>query len=408
MPNVVIVGAGPTGATLALLLARQGIPVTLVEAAHNFQRQFRGEGLMPSGLDALNQMGLGPLLETIPHRPLSAWEFWLNDRRLFRADEPLGSAHPCTLVSQPPLLEALIQAAQRQPNFEWIAGTAVKDLLWQSDGETSQPDNRVTGVHLTDGRTIAADLVIGADGRASAIRQKAGLTLETQPKSIDVLWFKLPAPPDYATDNRFCTVVKKRRVFSLFHGAEEGKLHLAWAIAPDEPTEQQDWAKTFAALVPPEFVAHFHSAKDSISPPMRLSVLVGRCNRWHRPGLLLLGDAAHPMSPVRAQGINMALRDAIAAANHLIPVLTTTNASDPTALDRALAHIQTEREPEIIQAQTLQAHEASRGELLRRFGLLRQGLSTFSPLVGPVVKQIWTQQQQPLREGITTVRLNAD
>ncbi|PZV00190.1 MAG: monooxygenase, partial [Leptolyngbya sp.] len=330
--------------------------------------------------------------------------------RLFRANEPLGSARPCTLVSQPPLLEALVQAAQRQPNFEWIPGTAVKDLLWQSDRAASQTDNRVTGVHLADDRTITADLVIGADGRASAIRQKAGLTLETEPKSIDVLWFKLPAPPGYAADNRFCTVVKQGRVFSLFHGAEEGKMHLAWAISPDEPTEQKDWATTFAALVPPELVEHFHSAKDSISSPMRLSVLIGRCPRWHRPGLLLLGDAAHPMSPVRAQGINMALRDAIAAANHLIPVFKTANPStpDPTALDRALAYIQAEREPEIIQAQTLQAHEASRGELLRRFGLLRQGLSTFSPILGPVVKQIWTQQQRPLREGLTTVRLNAD
>lgn len=407
MPKVAIVGAGPTGATLALLLARQGIPVTLIESARDFQRQFRGEGLMPSGLDALHQMGLDPLLKTIPHRPLSAWEFWLNDRRLFRADEPLGSARPCTLVSQPPLLDALVQAAQRQPNFEWIAGTAVKDLLWQSDGAASQTGNRVTGVHLVDDRTIAADLVIGADGRASPMRQKAGLTLDTQPKSIDVLWFKLPAPPGYAADNRFCTVVKKGRVFSLFHGAEAGKLHLAWAIAPDEPTEQKDWAKTFAALVPPEFVQHFQSVGESISSPMRLSVLVGRCPRWHRPGLLLLGDAAHPMSPVRAQGINMALRDAIVAANHLIPVFKTA-APDPTALDRALAHIQTEREPEIIQAQALQAHEASRGELLRCFGLLRQGLSTFSAILGPMVKQFWIQQQRPLREGMTAVRLTSD
>ncbi|MEA5451253.1 FAD-dependent oxidoreductase [Leptolyngbya sp. CCNP1308] len=399
MPKVVIVGAGPTGATLALLLARRGISVTLIEAARDFQRQFRGEGLMPSGLDALAQMGLDSLLQTVPHRPLSAWEFWLNDRRLFRADEPLGSARPCTLVSQPPLLEALVQAAQSKPGFEWMAGTAVKDLLWNAE--------RVVGVHLANGRTVEADLVIGADGRASVIRQRAELDLKTQPKSIDVLWFKLPAPEGYEADNRFCTVVKGGRVFSLFHGAEEGKMHLAWAISPDEPTEQKDWAATFATLVPPEFVAHFRAAGDAIAPPIRLSVLVGRCPRWHRPGLLLIGDAAHPMSPVRAQGINLALRDAIAAANHLIPILKTANPSalDPTALDRALVRIQAEREPEIIQAQKLQAHEASRGEMLRRFGNLRQGLSAFSPVVGPLVKRVWIQQQQPLREGITLAQL---
>ncbi len=397
MAKVVIVGAGPTGATLALMLARRGIKVTLVEAARDFQRQFRGEGLMPSGLDALSQMGLDSLLETIPHRPLSAWEFWLNDRRLFRADEPMGAARPCTLVSQPPLLAALVQLAQAKPGFDWMAGTAVKDLLWR--------DGRVVGVQLSDDRTVEAALVIGADGRASAIRQRADLGLDTQPKSIDVLWFKLPAPAGYETDNRFCTVVKQGRVFSLFHGAEAGKLHLAWAISPSEPTEQKDWATTFANLVPPEFVAHFRSATDSISPPMRLSVVVGRCPRWHRPGLLLLGDAAHPMSPVRAQGINLALRDVIVAANHLVPVLAGVSAPDPAALDQALARIQAEREPEIIKAQQLQAHEASRGELLRRFGLLRRGLSTLSPVAGPLVKQVWVSQQIPLRQGITAVQL---
>lgn len=396
MPKVIIVGAGPTGATLALLLARRGISVTLIEAARDFQRQFRGEGLMPSGLDALHQMGLDSLLETVPHRPLSAWEFWLNDRRLFRADEPMGANRPCTLVSQPPLLTALVQAAQAKPGFNWIPGTAVKDLLWR--------DGRVIGAHLADGRTLDADLVIGADGRASAIRQRASLTLETQPKSIDVLWFKLPAPAGYEADNRFCTVVKGGRVFSLFHGAEAGQLHLAWAIAPEEPTEQKDWATTFAALVPPELVEHFRSVGDAISAPMRLSVLVGRCDRWHRPGLLLLGDAAHPMSPVRAQGINLALRDVIVALNHLVPVL---KLADPAAaIDRALEAIQAEREPEIIQAQRLQAHEADRGELLRRFWPLRQGLSLASPIVGPLVEQVWTQQQTLLREGITAVQLD--
>lgn len=399
MPRVAIVGAGPTGATLALMLARRGIPVTLVEAARDFQRQFRGEALMPSGLDALQQMGLASLLQNVPHRPLSAWEFWLSDRRLFRADEPMGADRPCTLVSQPPLLAALVQAAQAKPGFEWISGTAVKDLLWR--------DNRVTGVDLANGHTLEADLVIGADGRASAIRQRADLALNTQPKSIDVLWFKLPAPAGYETDNRFCTVVKGGRVFSLFHSAEEGQLHLAWAIAPEEPTEPKDWAATFAALVPPHLVDHVQAVGDKISSPMRLSVVVGRCDRWYRPGLLLLGDAAHPMSPVRAQGINLALRDVIVAANHLVPVLRQPDKAtpDPNAIDRALAAIQAEREAEIVQAQRLQAHEARRGELLRRFGLLRQGLGIVAPVVGPLIERVWTQQQQPLREGIIPVQL---
>jgi 2-polyprenyl-6-methoxyphenol hydroxylase-like FAD-dependent oxidoreductase len=397
MPRVAIAGAGPAGATLALVLARHGIPVTLIEATRDFQRQFRGEALMPSGLDALHQMGLEALLATVPQRPLSAWEFWLNDRRLFRADEPMGAAHPCTLVSQPPFLTALVQAAQAQPGFEWISGVAVKDLLWQTD--------RIAGVRLADGRTIEADLVIGTDGRTSGIRQRANIPLITQPKSIDVLWFKLPAPADYATDNRFCTVVKRGRVFSFFHGAEADQLHLAWAIDPSEPTEQVDWATTFAALVPPEFVDHFRAEATAIAPPRRLSVLVGHCDRWHRPGLLLLGDAAHPMSPVRAQGINLALRDVMVAAHHLVPLLQPGTTPSADQINGAIARIQAERSPEILQAQALQAHEAGRGDLLRRLGLVRQGLSLSTPVVGPLVKQVWMQQQQPLRQGITPLLL---
>jgi 2-polyprenyl-6-methoxyphenol hydroxylase-like FAD-dependent oxidoreductase len=89
MTQVVIVGAGPAGATLALLLVKRGIAVKLIESSRNFRRVFRGEGLMPSGLDALEQMGLSPVLESIPHRPLDAWEVLIENRFLFRVDEPI-------------------------------------------------------------------------------------------------------------------------------------------------------------------------------------------------------------------------------------------------------------------------------------------------------------------------------
>ena len=123
MTKVVIVGAGPTGASLALLLAQRGIAVTLVEVAKDFRRTFRGEGLMPSGLDALAQMGLGNLIETLPTSPLTAWEFIVGGKSLFRVDEPMGSDRPCTLIAQPPLLNALVTQAKTYPNFEFIQVT---------------------------------------------------------------------------------------------------------------------------------------------------------------------------------------------------------------------------------------------------------------------------------------------
>ena len=141
MNQLVIIGAGPTGLTLAMLLAQRGIQVTLVEASRNFRRTFRGEALMPSGLDAIEQMGLTDLVAQIPHRALNAWEFIIEQRSIFRVDEPMEpGGQPCTLISQAPFLEGVLAEASKYPNFEFIAGTGVRDLVWQ--------DDRVVGVIL--------------------------------------------------------------------------------------------------------------------------------------------------------------------------------------------------------------------------------------------------------------------
>ncbi|MEG5034407.1 FAD-dependent monooxygenase [Microcoleus sp. AT3-D2] len=397
MMQVVIVGAGPTGAALALLLVKRGIAVTLVEAAKDAYRVFRGEALMPSGLDAIAQMGLSTMLEGVPHRQIDAWEFVVGDRQLFRVDEPMGSNRPCTLVSQPPLLETLISEAKLHPEFEFIPGVPVKDLLYSND--------RIAGVKLGDGREIPAALVIGTDGRNSVVRQRAELELVKQQNSIDVLWFKLAAHPRFVADNVFYSILNGGSGFSVFHGAELGKLHLAWVLSADDKTDRKhtDWAETFASLSPAWMAEHFRNCADTIESPMRLSVVVGRCPRWHRPGIILLGDAAHPMSPVRAQGINMALRDVIVAANHLVPLLKAgANYED---IDLALSRIQAEREPEIIRAQQLQAQEAWKGEQLRKNGLLRLLMMQAAPFLGEKIKQFWVKGQYELRQGVTEVKL---
>ena len=397
MTQVVIVGSGPTGAALALLLVKRGIAVTLVEAAKDAYRVFRGEGLMPSGLDAIAQMGLSTMLEGVPHRQIDAWEFIVGDRQLFRVDEPMGSNRPCTLVSQPPLLETLISEAQLHQEFEFIQGVPVKDLLYSND--------RIAGVKLGDGREIPAALVIGTDGRNSVVRQRAELELVKQQNSIDVLWFKLAAHPRFVADNVFYSILNGGSGFSVFHGAESGKLHLAWVLSADDKTDRKDtdWAETFASRSPAWMAEHFRNCADTIESPMRLSVVVGRCPRWHRPGIILLGDAAHPMSPVRAQGINMAFRDVIVAANHLVPLLKAgANSED---IDLALSRIQAEREPEIIRAQQLQAQEAWKGEQLRKNGLLRLLMMQAAPFLGEKIKQFWVKGQYELRQGVTQVKL---
>lgn len=397
MAQIVIVGAGPTGAVISLLLVRNGINVKLIEAARDFERLFRGEGLMPSGLNALEQLGLTELLPDIPHQAIDAWEFLLSDRRLFRVDEPIEpGGRKCMTVSQPHLLEAIVAEAKTYQEFELIQGEPVKDILRASE--------RVCGVKLGSGREIAADLVIASDGRNSTIRQKAGLQLVKQQNSIDILWFKLDAGELGRSSNIFYSILRGRDSFGLFRGSTN-QIQIGWGLHADDRYDWQnlDWKTKLAATSPPWLAKHIARHGQSLTKPLLLSVMVGRCDRWWIPGLLLLGDAVHPMSPIRAQGINMALRDAIVAANHLIPLLDRDARLEE--IDAVLPSIQREREPEIVRIQQLQAREMAQAELLHSSAFVRWGAKTFTPIIRPVIRASWLRRQKQLRRGVTEVRL---
>ncbi len=400
MNQVVIIGAGPTGLTLAMLLAQRGIAVKLIEASRSFRRTFRGEALMPSGLDAIFQMGLADLVAGIPHCALDAWEFIIERRPIFRVDEPLETGgKACTLISQPALLEQVLAKANDCPSFEFIQGSAVKDLLWQ--------DGRIAGVTLGDHREIAADLVIGADGRNSIVRQKANLSLQEEATSFNILWFKLASSPRFEAENVFYSIVCGDDAFGLFRSSE-GNLQIGWSLHGNSANswQQIDWVERIAAASPDWLAAHIRSQSDSIERPVLLSVTVGRCPQWYAPGLLLLGDAAHPMSPIRAQGINMALRDAIIATNYLAPALQKN--SSLAEIDALLPQIQAEREPEIIQIQKLQRAEIAQAELLRNYPLIRHGVSRLAstiPSISNRIRQSWVDRQFQLRRGFANVCL---
>jgi 2-polyprenyl-6-methoxyphenol hydroxylase-like FAD-dependent oxidoreductase len=396
MTQIVIVGAGPTGLTLAMLLAQRGISVKLIEASKSFRRIFRGEGLMPSGLAAIAQMGLADMVETIPHRTIDAWEFYIEGRPIFRVDEPIeGSGPPCTLISQPAFLEAVLERANACENFELIQGSGVQDLVWE--------DDRVSGVKLSDGQIILADLVIGADGRNSIVRQKANLTLNQDAQKFDILWFKLPSS-EHFRENVFYSVLRDRNAFGVFQSSE-GNLQIGWSLHQDNPVDWQsiDWPAQLAANSPDWLAKHFREHKDAIDRPLLFSIMVGRAAQWHVPGCLLLGDSAHPMSPIRAQGINMALRDVIVAVNYLVPCF---NAPSHATIDATLPKIQADREPEIIQIQRLQQAEVNQAELLRHNPLLRHAVSRLAPLLRIGIRKSWRDRQLQLRQGFAQVRLH--
>ena len=397
---MVIVGAGPAGVALALLLARQGVPLTLVEASPTSARQFRGEALMPSGLAALAAMGLLPLPASIAQRPLAGWAFWADGQQLFQVAEPMGSLRPCTLVDQEALLAWLLDAVRRLDGVRVLTGRPVV--------APRLSDGRVVGVELDDGTELQGELVVACDGRASLLRRKAGLELTQLGKPMTVHWFRLlTAAAEPVADwlkGQFVTILGGGDSLALY-ASVYGGVQLGWVQDPSAPvpSSSADWRERWAQASPERLASLLRACPlQAIQGPVRLPVQVGRLEHWWQPGLLLLGDAAHPMSPVRAQGINMALRDALLAARQLLPALGQGNTA---GLDRALAAISAARLIEIRRIQASQTRELARADLLRHNGWLRQVLAASAGWSGPLLAQRWQADQAVLRQGCGTVEL---
>jgi 2-polyprenyl-6-methoxyphenol hydroxylase-like FAD-dependent oxidoreductase len=351
--HVVVVGAGPGGATLAYLLARRGARVTLLERQSDFEREFRGEALMQNGVDALRQMGLGAHLDALPSFQVRRVEIFRNARPLLTLDpeEALGVPGP-RLVPQPALLEMLCARGAEQPRFSLQRGAIVRDLVRDDAG-------RVSGVRVEGAggaREIAADLVVGADGRGSVLRRRAGLHEERAAQAFDVVWCKVPLP-DFLRERGAARAYLGERHFSLAFPTYGDRLQMAWIIDKGSFGELrrrgiEAWVDEMAGFVSPDLGAHLRARRAEISHPFLLDVICDLVPRWTAPGVALLGDAAHPMSPVGAQGINVALRDALVFANHLVPALAA--GARGAALDAAAAAAATERTPEVRAVQRLQ------------------------------------------------------
>ena len=351
--TVAIVGAGPAGAALALLLARRGVNVVLVERHTDFAREFRGEGLLPGGVDALQQMGLGAALDSLPQSQVDRIEIYQEKRRVLAVEIPeiAGVSAGPRFVSQPALLEMLVAEAARHPSFRIERGFTVRDLL--RDGP------RVAGVRgdtPAGGREIAADYVIGTDGRASLVRRRSGLEKPRAPQSFDIVWCKLPLP-DFLSSGRVARAYLGRGHFCLLFPAPDGRLQIGWVIEKGGFGDLRErgidgWLSQLAEHVTPDLARHLGRHRDALEHPFLLDVVCDHLENWSAPGVLLLGDAAHPMSPVGAQGINIALRDALVAANHLGPCLLA--GGGPTALDAAALRVAAERLPEVRTIQRLQ------------------------------------------------------
>ncbi len=407
MKHIAIAGTGPAGAATALLLAQRGMKVTLLEKETDFDRVFRGEGLMPAGLDALYQMGLKKTFESIATRQLTSWDFYVGGKRRMRVVEPEKDGLATQIIDQGALLRAMVQKAQQLPNFEFYPGWQVTALLRDESGV-------VTGVQAVgngESKDFAADCVIACDGRYSRLRKLAGLEIVNSPAQFDVLWFKLPAPSSLAVETPFVACLQSDRQFA-FYPSWDGRLQIGWIVEKNAhkagglaKLKERNWIEEFACALPAQLAQHFREHKDELEGPIYLDVQVGCCSQWSIPGLLLIGDAAHPMAPNRAQGINMALRDAIVVANQFAAVA---DSSGPIP-DSTLQQVQSESQPEITAVQKMQLAEWRKVEFISRPGLPYWGFKAIASTFGPFqfAQNIWLHEQKGLREGVLPIRLQS-
>ncbi len=406
MARVAIVGAGPAGAALAYLLARRGVEVVLLERQTDFAREFRGEGLMPSGAEVFEQMGLGAALDALPQARLERFEVFLNARPVgaLTLAAQAGGAFSARIVSQPAMLEMLVGEAARYPGFRLERGATVREVIRTGGGD----GGRICGVLADGGRgalEVRADLVVGCDGRNSVLRRRAALDELRYPQAFDVVWAKLPMPAALAGAAAGRLYIGRGH-FALMFPSYDGRLQMGWIIDKglfgDLRKRGVDaWLLEMAAHLSADLAAHLCAHLHDVSHPFLLDVACSRVARWSVPGMLL-GDAAHTMSPVGAQGINLALRDAVVAANHLCEAL----GADGTAAlaercDAAARAVEAERIEEVATIQKLQQRPP--GVLLGRSMLGRLLLNPLGlRLLGGTLGRRLTRR---FASGVSAVRL---
>jgi 2-polyprenyl-6-methoxyphenol hydroxylase-like FAD-dependent oxidoreductase len=308
-----IAGGGPAGMMLGYLLARAGVDVVVLEKHQDFLRDFRGDTIHPSTLDVMHELGLLDDFLKLPHQEVRHLSGIIGGTTVQVADFTHLPTH-CRFIALMPqwdFLNFLAERGRRYPSFHLRMQADVTGLV--------ETGGRITGVQVKTPQgplTVAADLVVGADGRHSTVRERAGLEVDDLGAPIDVLWMRMSSRPDDG-DEPLGRMIAGKILIMINRGDY-------WQCAYVIP-------KDGAEAVKARGLDAFRADIVSLAPQLRdrvdeiktwddvklLTVKVDRLRRWHRPGLLCIGDAAHAMSPIGGVGINLAVQDAVAAANVL-------------------------------------------------------------------------------------------
>lgn len=311
--NCAIAGGGPAGMMLGFLLARAGVDVVVLEKHADFFRDFRGDTIHPSTLEVMHELGILDAFLKRPHQDVRELSGLIGETRIILADFSHLPTH-CRFIALMPqwdFLDFLADQARRYPNFHLRMRARVTDLIMDH--------GRVLGLYAETPEgplEIRADLVVGADGRHSNVRELAGLKVEDFGAPMDVLWFRLAKRPqdDQQTLGRMQAGV-------VFVTLDRGDYWQCAYVIPKGGFDvlRSKGLKAFRAAIA-SLNAQFADRVDEIGSwddVKLLTVTVDRLKRWYRRGLLCIGDAAHAMSPIGGVGINLAIQDAVAAANIL-------------------------------------------------------------------------------------------
>jgi 2-polyprenyl-6-methoxyphenol hydroxylase-like FAD-dependent oxidoreductase len=308
-----IAGGGPAGVMLGFLLARAGVDVVVLEKHADFFRDFRGDTIHPSTLELMHELGLLDEFLKLPHQKIETLTGQVGDERIMMADFTHLPTH-CKYIALMPqwdFLNFLARHGKRYESFDLRMQAEATDLI--EDG------GRVVGLRAKtpDGAlTIRASLVVGADGRHSTVREQAGLKGDDYGAPMDVLWFRLSrkGTDDTATFGHIeagmmMVMLDRGDYWQCAYVIAKGGIEHVKAKGLDAFRQQVVWMSPFLA----DRIGELKSWDDI----KLLSVSVDRLQKWWRPGLICIGDAAHAMSPIGGVGINLAVQDAVAAANQL-------------------------------------------------------------------------------------------
>ena len=318
----VIAGGGPAGMMLGYLLARAGVDVTVLEKHKDFLRDFRGDTVHPSTLEIMHELGILDRFLQLPFTKIRTGNIEFDDQEFTIGD---FSYLPTTckfiaLMPQWDFLDFLAKEARAFPNFHLLMETEAKDLLAQGERiagvVATGPGNGQSSPHMQ----IRAGLTVAADGRHSTLRDKSGLKVDDLGAPFDVLWLRLPVEKSDPVDLR--GKVRNGQLFVMIYRTDYWQCAYVIPKGGYDAIKAEGLSKFRARL---RSIAGFAADRaDTITDfdqVKLLTVTVDRLEQWARPGLLCIGDAAHAMSPLGGVGINLAIQDAVAAANILGPVL---------------------------------------------------------------------------------------